>query len=78
MEIAIIIVVVTVIAWITGFLKSVRAMADAANAGVTDKADKYVRQILKDRTTATQLTAEELAAAAEDIKRMEEIRSLFR
>ena len=78
MEIAVIIITVTAIAWFLGFLKSVRVMADAANASVTDKADKYVRQVLRDRVSAKPLTDEELETAANDIARMEEIRSMFR
>ena len=78
MEIAIILLTITIIAWITGFLKSARTIADAANASVTSHADKYVRGVLRERASSQALTDEELTKAAEDIRRMEEIRSMFR
>ena len=78
MEIAVILLTIVVIAWITGFLKSARTVADAANASVTSHADKYVRGVLRERVNAQPLTDEELTKAAEDIRRMEEIRSMFR
>lgn len=78
MEIAIVILTVVVVAWITGFLKSARVIADAANVSVTSHADKYVRNVLRERVNSTPLTDEELAKAAADIQRMEEIRAMFR
>ena len=78
MELAVVIVVITVVAWILGFLKSARTVADMANAAVTNQADKLTRDMIRDRVSSTPLSEEEVKAAVEDIKKMEEIRSLFR
>lgn len=78
MEIAVVLVTVTVIAWFLGFLKAARVSADALNVSVVDKADSYTRNLLRKRNGSQQLSDEELAQAANDIQRMEEIRSLFR
>ena len=78
MEIAVIIIAVTFIAWVLGFVRSARVIADIANTAVISAADKHTRTMIRDRVNAQPLTAEEVAAATEDIKKMEEIRSLFR
>lgn len=78
MEIAIVLITITAIAWFLGFMKSVRVSADALNVTVVAKADDYVKNVLRKRNGSQPLTDEELARAAEDIRRMEEVRSLFR
>lgn len=78
MEIAVVLVTLTVIAWFLGFLKSARVSADALNVLVVDKADSYTRNLLRKRNGSQRLSDEELTQAAEDIRKMEEVRSLFR
>lgn len=78
MEIATILITITAIAWFLGFLKSARVSADALNVLVVDKADGYVKTLLRKRNGSQPLSDEELTRATEDIRRMEEVRSLFR
>lgn len=78
MEIAFVIIAVTFIAWVLGFVRSARVVADIANTAVINQADKYTRNMIRDRVSSSPLTAEEVQQAAEDIRKMEEIRSLFR